>query len=156
MKLIDIIVTRLKAVPDGDGNMFDNTMNLPDPDGKPADMSKPVKVFIIMGQPNTLEMGNVKGDKASSLEKAIKEEGLNPFMVDDAGNWTKRMDVRNVHTQGSGGPEGRRYAGSYEHAPRRRSRQRCACRSSRLAGTAAITEAPASAESPAARRPRHQ
>ena len=23
---------------------------LPDPDGKPADMSKPVKVFILMGQ----------------------------------------------------------------------------------------------------------
>ena len=32
---------------------------LPDPDGKPADLSKPVKVFIIMGQSNTLEMGRV-------------------------------------------------------------------------------------------------
>ena len=35
---------------------------LPDPDGKPADVSKPVQVFIIMGQSNTLEMGRVKGD----------------------------------------------------------------------------------------------
>jgi len=33
--------------------------DLPDPDGKPADMSKPVKVFLIMGQSNTLEMGRV-------------------------------------------------------------------------------------------------
>ena len=35
---------------------------LPDPDGKPADMSKPVKVFILMGQSNMLEMGKVAGD----------------------------------------------------------------------------------------------
>lgn len=78
-----------------------------DPDGKPADMSKPVQVFIIMGQSNTLEMGRVKGDKEGSLEYAVKNENLYPFMVDESGNWTKRMDVRNVHTQGSGGPNGR-------------------------------------------------
>ena len=77
---------------------------LPDPDGKPADMTKPVQVFIIMGQSNTLEMGAVAGDKDGTLEKAVKSEGLYPFMVDDAGAWTKRMDVRNVHTMGSGGP----------------------------------------------------
>ena len=35
---------------------------LPDPDGKPADVNKPVKVFLIMGQSNTLEMGRVKGN----------------------------------------------------------------------------------------------
>ena len=72
---------------------------LPDPDGKPADMSKPVQVFIIMGQSNTLEMGKVKGDNEGSLEYAVREESLYPFMVDGSGNWTKRMDVRNVHTQ---------------------------------------------------------
>jgi len=69
---------------------------LPDPDGKPADMSKPVQVFLIMGQSNTLEMGNVTGDKPGALEKTMKEEGLYPFLVDDAGNWTTRQDVRNV------------------------------------------------------------
>ena len=78
--------------------------DLPDPDGKPADMTKKVKVFIIMGQSNTLEMGKVKGDKEGSLEYAVKEEGLYPFMVDDAGDWTVREDVRNVHVMGSGGP----------------------------------------------------
>ena len=80
---------------------------LPDPDGKSADMSKPVKVFLIMGQSNTLEMGRVKGDKEGTLEHAVQKENLYPFMVDDEGNWTKRQDVRNVHTQGSGGPGGR-------------------------------------------------
>ena len=78
-----------------------------DPDRNPADMSKPVQVFIIMGQSNTLEMGRVKGDKEGSLEYAVKNENLYPFMVDESGSWTKRMDVRNVHTQGSGGPNGR-------------------------------------------------
>ena len=67
--------------------------------GESADMSKPVQVFIIMGQSNTLEMGKVKGDKEGSLEYAVKSENLYSFMADDSGNWSKRMDVRNVHTQ---------------------------------------------------------
>ena len=66
-------------------------------------MSKPVQVFLIMGQSNTLEMGKVKGAEGS-LEHAVKEEGLYSFMVDDVGAWTKRQDVRNVHVMGSGGP----------------------------------------------------
>ena len=70
--------------------------SLPDPDGKPADMSKPVQVFIILGQSNTLEMGHVHGDKDGSLENAVKNKGLYPYLVDDAGNWTTRQDVRNV------------------------------------------------------------
>ena len=83
--------------------------DLPDPDGKPADMSKKVKVFIIMGQSNTLEMGVVAGGKnpETTLEHAVKNQALYPFMVDDAGAWTVRKDVRNIHTQGSGGPKGR-------------------------------------------------
>jgi len=83
------------------------SQELPDPDGKPADMSRKVKVFIIMGQSNTLEMGKVKGDKDGSLEYAVKTEKLYPFMIDDSGNWTTRKDVRNVHVMGSGGPGGR-------------------------------------------------
>ena len=77
---------------------------LTDPDGKPADMNKKVKVFIIMGQSNTLEMGKVKGDKEGTLEYAVNSENLYPFMVDDNGKWTVRNDVRNVHVMGSGGP----------------------------------------------------
>ena len=98
--LFALLATMLFAIPAA-------ALQLPDPDGKPADMSKKVKVFIIMGQSNTLEMGKVKGDKEGSLEYAVKNENLYPFMVDGEGNWTKRQDVRNVHTMGSGGPEGR-------------------------------------------------
>jgi hypothetical protein len=78
---------------------------LPDPDGKPADMSKPVKVYILMGQSNMLEMGKVAGDKEGTLEHAVNSGGLYPYLVDEAGNWTVRQDVRNVAVMGSGGPE---------------------------------------------------
>jgi len=69
--------------------------DLPDPDGKPADMTRPVQVFIIMGQSNTLEMGKVQGG-AGSLEHAVREKGLYPYLVDESGGWTTRQDVRNV------------------------------------------------------------
>lgn len=59
---------------------------LPDPDGKPADMSKPVQVFLIMGQSNTLEMGKVTPELGKTYS----------FLADDAGAWTTRKDVRNV------------------------------------------------------------
>jgi hypothetical protein len=77
---------------------------LPDPDGKPADMSKPVKVYILMGQSNMLEFGKLAGDADGTLEHAVKSEGLYPYLIDDAGKWTERQDVRNVAVMGSGGP----------------------------------------------------
>ncbi len=79
--------------------------NLPDSDGKPADLSKPVKVFILMGQSNMLGAGKVAGaDKPGTLEHAVKTEKLYPFLVDDAGNWNERKDVRNVRVMvGKGG-----------------------------------------------------
>ncbi len=63
---------------------------LPDPDGKPADMSKPVQVFLIMGQSNTLEMGKVTPELGKTYS----------FLADDAGAWTTRKDVRNVSVMG--------------------------------------------------------
>ena len=73
--------------------------NLPKPDGKPADMTKPVQVFILLGQSNMVGMGAVaaKGKHAEvSLENAVKKDGLYPYLVDSAGNWITRKDVRNV------------------------------------------------------------
>ena len=75
---------------------------LPDPDGKPADMSKPVQVYILLGQSNMLGFGRVAGDKDGTLEHAVKDKNLYPYLVDDAGNWTERKDVRNVRIMGSG------------------------------------------------------
>ncbi len=72
---------------------------LPDPDGKPADMSKPVQVFVLMGQSNMLNFG-----KLAKLTAAVKEKNKYPYLVDDAGEWTVRKDVRYVQVMGSGGP----------------------------------------------------
>jgi len=78
---------------------------LPDPDGKPADMSRPVKVFVLMGQSNMLGAGKINPSKkkaGGSLTEAVKEKGLYRYLVDDDGNWTVRKDVRNVRVMGSG------------------------------------------------------
>jgi len=76
---------------------------LPDPDGKPADMSEPVQVYILMGQSNMLGFGKIgAADKPGSLAHAVKQKNKYPYLVDDAGNWTVREDVRNVRVMGSG------------------------------------------------------
>ncbi len=78
--------------------------DLPDPDGKPADMTKPVKVFLILGQSNAVGLGKITGAQPGALETAVKTEKLYPFLVDDAGAWTERKDVRNVRVMvGRGG-----------------------------------------------------
>ena len=52
-------------------------------------MSKPVQVFILMGQSNMLGFGN-----AGTLKGIAGDEY--PYLVDDAGDWNVRKDVRNV------------------------------------------------------------
>jgi len=65
--------------------------------GKPADQSKPVQVFILMGQSNMLGFGRVGPEtKKGTLEYLVKTEHKYAHLVDDAGNWTERQDVRNV------------------------------------------------------------
>ena len=77
--------------------------HLPRPDGKPADMTKPVQVFILLGQSNMVGLGKVKG-KDISLEHAVKEKKKYQYLVDDAGAWTARKDVRFVQYMSGKGP----------------------------------------------------
>jgi len=72
-------------------------------DGKPADMAKPVQVFILLGQSNMVGMGNVAG-KDGSLENAVKNKKKYTYLVDDAGAWTERKDVRFVQYMSGKGP----------------------------------------------------
>ncbi|MHC4378888.1 MAG: sialate O-acetylesterase [Planctomycetota bacterium] len=74
---------------------------LPDPDGRPGDMAQPVQVYLLLGQSNMLGFGRVTGGDGS-LEHAVKEKGLYPYLVDDEGRWTTRQDVRYVRVMGSG------------------------------------------------------
>lgn len=76
---------------------------LPRPDGKPADMSKPVQVFILLGQSNMLGLGKITGGEGS-LENAVKQKKKYPYLVDEENHWTERKDVRHVRVMvGQGG-----------------------------------------------------
>jgi len=81
----------------------DNTKTIPRHDGKPADMTKPVQVFILLGQSNMVGLGKVKGGEIS-LEHAVKEKKKYQYLVDDAGDWTERKDVRFVRYMSGKGP----------------------------------------------------
>ena len=74
---------------------------IPKPDGKPADMSKPVQVFLIMGQSNAVGMG-----KVAILEAAVKQKNKYPYLVDKDGNWVTRQDVRFVQYMSGNGHYG--------------------------------------------------
>ena len=69
-----------------------------------AEVSKPVKVFILMGQSNMVGMGHIHGDKGETLEQAVKMEKLYPYLLDADGNWAESKNVRNVQVMvGRGG-----------------------------------------------------
>ncbi|MFM9066460.1 MAG: sialate O-acetylesterase [Planctomycetota bacterium] len=72
-------------------------------DGKTADLSKPVQVFILLGQSNMVGLGKVKGGEIS-LEHAVKEKKKYSYLVDDSGAWTERKDVRFVQYMSGKGP----------------------------------------------------
>jgi hypothetical protein len=77
--------------------------SIPKQDGKPADMSKPVQVFILLGQSNMVGMGKIAG-KEGSLENAVKNKNKYTYLVDDAGKWEERKDVRFVRFMAGKGP----------------------------------------------------
>ncbi len=66
-------------------------------DGKPADMTKPVQVFILLGQSNMVGAG-----KTGALETAVKQNKKYPYLLDEAGNWVVRQEVRNVRVMFEG------------------------------------------------------
>ena len=81
----------------------DPKQQLPDPDGKAADMSKPVQVYILLGQSNMVGAGRIAGEKNGTLANAVKAKKKYPYLVDDAGKWTVRNDVRNVRVMNNKG-----------------------------------------------------
>lgn len=76
----------------------------------PPNMSKPVQVFILMGQSNMLGLGKItaggKGGAEGSLEQAVKEKKKYPYLVDASGNWAERKDVRFVRVMSGKGAGG--------------------------------------------------
>jgi hypothetical protein len=72
-------------------------------DSKPVDMTRPVQVFILLGQSNMVGLGKVKGGEIS-LEHAVKEKKKYQYLVDDKGDWSVRKDVRFVRYMSGKGP----------------------------------------------------
>jgi hypothetical protein len=71
---------------------------------QPADMTKPVQVFILLGQSNMVGLGKINGGEGS-LETAVKTKKLYPYLLNEAGEWSERKDVRNVRVMvGKGKP----------------------------------------------------
>ncbi|MBL8854622.1 MAG: sialate O-acetylesterase [Planctomycetaceae bacterium] len=63
-----------------------------------ADPTKPVQVYIMLGQSNMLGFGRVgPRETVGSLEYLVKEKQKYPHLVDTDGNWITRSDVRYVH-----------------------------------------------------------
>jgi len=71
---------------------------IPPHDGKPADMTKPVQVFILLGQSNMSGLGKITGGEGS-LENSVKVKKKYPYLIDDAEKWVERKDVRFVRMQ---------------------------------------------------------
>lgn len=75
---------------------------LPRHDGNLADMTKPVQVFILLGQSNMVGLGKIAGGKGS-LEDAVRNQKKFQYLADDTGVWIVRKDVRFVRMmQGRG------------------------------------------------------
>ncbi|QDU29317.1 Amidohydrolase [Anatilimnocola aggregata] len=77
-------------------------VEIPKPVDKQADMTKPVQVFILLGQSNMVGLGKIAGGEGS-LEHAVKLKKKYSYLVDDTDAWTERKDVRFVRMmQGKG------------------------------------------------------
>ncbi|MEM6507758.1 MAG: sialate O-acetylesterase [Planctomycetota bacterium] len=65
-----------------------------------ADTSKPVQVYILLGQSNMVGSGKTAGLPGIAKNKY-------PFLVDESGSYTTRKDVRNVFIMASGNSIGK-------------------------------------------------
>lgn len=102
MRLVVTVIGITSALAAGKTN-GDPNQQFPRHDGKPADMTKPVRVFVLLGQSNMVGLGKVAGGEGS-LENAVKNKQKYQYLVDDAGDWLPRNDVRNVRVMvGRGG-----------------------------------------------------
>lgn len=72
-------------------------------DGKPADLNKPVQVFVLLGQSNMVGLGKMKGGEIG-LEHAVQTRRKYTYLVDEAGGWITRRDVRYVQYMSGKGP----------------------------------------------------
>jgi hypothetical protein len=64
--------------------------------------TKPVQVYILLGQSNMVGMGRVDGSAEGSLSYAVKEKKKYPYLIDEKGHWTVSNNVRHVRVTSRG------------------------------------------------------
>ena len=101
--LSTIVVGLIGLIPSDIAFGQSSSAPIPRYDGNPADMTKPVQVFVCLGQSNMVGLGKVKGS-AVSLEHVVKEEKKYPYLIDAQGAWVQRNDVRFVQYMSGKGP----------------------------------------------------
>ena len=68
-----------------------------------TDTAQPVQVFILLGQSNMVGLGKITGDE-NSLEHVVKVKKKYPYLLNEAGEWSERDDMRYVRVMdGRGG-----------------------------------------------------
>jgi len=83
-----------RQVPDPDGGPVAVSLDIERLDRLPADHTKKVKVFILMGQSNMVGMGDIlPDDKPGTLATLTKKQKKYPFLLDNDGQWRIRQDV---------------------------------------------------------------
>jgi hypothetical protein len=85
-----------------------------DDGSKPADMSKPVKVFIMMGQSNMLQygkLGSPDGSQAKTVYSGIKA-GKYTYLVDADKKFKQRKDARYIWTMQFSGVRAEEWLGA--------------------------------------------
>jgi len=84
------------------GSVYTTTTTTVPPTTTAAPVTTPIQVFIMMGQSNCVGEGHIAGDSEETLQYAVQNKSLYPYLVDESGNWKARDDVRNVFIMGSG------------------------------------------------------
>jgi hypothetical protein len=83
-----------RQAPDPDGEPAAVSLDLERLDRSPADHTRKVKVFILMGQSNMVGMGDIlPDDKPGTLAALTKKQKKYPFLLDNDGQWRIRQDV---------------------------------------------------------------
>ncbi len=90
MRTISLLAITLLALAAANLSVAEVPSELPDPDGKPGDVTKPVKVYLLAGQSNMVGMGDISGAKNAytgvyfSSDPAVTE---GPFQIFKVGNY---------------------------------------------------------------------
>jgi len=92
---------------------------LPDPDGKPADQNKSVKVFVLMGQSNMVGMGDISGGSSRWGKQFLDPVvSVNPGKYSPKADYDSLSPIKTMKLPAFGGVRPTPYPGGGAHVVR--------------------------------------